>query len=123
MVTASTPVEADTSARAAAGRPPVPGTGSLDRNRLLALLPEVASGEAVFLPADPPRLGRMAFWTPGGGPPDLGVEPEELTVVRPHGPSVRRAGVQAAAVPVEQALPLLTRCRALGADGSGRASA
>ncbi|WNI19663.1 DEAD/DEAH box helicase [Streptomyces sp. ITFR-21] len=65
----------------------------------------------------------MAFWTPGGEPPDLGVRPEELTVVRPYGPSVRRARVPAAAVPVGQALPLLTRCRALGADGSGRASA
>jgi superfamily II DNA or RNA helicase len=94
----------------------------VDRDRLLASLPELAAGEAVFLPADPPRLGRMAFWAPGGELPDLGVEPEELTVVRPRGPSVRRAGVPAVAVPVEQALPLLTRCRALGADGSGRAS-
>ncbi|MEE1808903.1 DEAD/DEAH box helicase [Streptomyces sp. BE133] len=69
-------------------------------------------------------MGRMAFWTPGSEPPDLGVEPEELTVVRPHGSSVRRARVVAVLLPVEQALPLLTRCRALGtADGSGRASA
>ncbi|MEU1299304.1 DEAD/DEAH box helicase [Streptomyces shenzhenensis] len=90
---------------------------------MFARLPEVASGEAVFLPADPPRTGRMAFWTPGGEPPDLGVEPEELTVVRPHGSSVRRARVVAVLLPVEQALPLLTRCRALGADDSGRASA
>ncbi len=90
---------------------------------MLASLPELAAGEAVYLPADPPRLGRMAFWTPGGEPPDLGVEPEELTVVRPHGSSVRRTGVRAVAVPVGRALPLLTRCRALGADGSGRASA
>ncbi|MBM9508986.1 ATP-dependent helicase [Streptomyces sp. KK5PA1] len=95
----------------------------MDRDRLLAALPQLAAGEAVFLPADPPRLGRVAFWTPGGEPPDLGVEPEELTVVRPHGSSVRRARVSAVPVPVEQALPLLTRCRALGADGSGRASA
>ncbi len=119
MARASTPTEAGTATRAAA----VPGAGLPDRNRLLALLPEVASGEAVFLPADPPRLGRMAFWTPGGDPPDLGGGTEELTVVRPHGSSVRRAGVPAAVLPVEQALPLLTRCRALGADGSGRASA
>ncbi|MET8134177.1 DEAD/DEAH box helicase [Streptomyces sp. NPDC005251] len=89
---------------------------------MFASLPELALGEAVFLPADPPRMGRMAFWTPGGEPPDLGVEPEELTVVRPHGSSVRRARVVAVLLPVEQALPLLTRCRALGADGSGRAS-
>ncbi|WP_406729736.1 DEAD/DEAH box helicase [Streptomyces sp. GD-15H] len=90
---------------------------------MVAWLPELARGEAVFLPADPPRMGRMAFWTPGSEPPDLGVEPEELTVVRPHGSSVRRARVVAVLLPVEQALPLLTRCRALGADGSGRASA
>ncbi|MEU9241312.1 DEAD/DEAH box helicase [Streptomyces sp. NPDC048385] len=90
---------------------------------MFARLPELALGEAVFLPADPPRMGRVAFWTPGGEPPDLGVEPEELIVVRPHGSSVRRARVVAALLPVEQALPLLTRCRALGADGGGRASA
>nr|WSY53062.1 DEAD/DEAH box helicase [Streptomyces sp. NBC_00886] len=88
-----------------------------------AWLPELALGEAVFLPSDPPRTGRMAFWTPGGEPPDLGVEPEELTVVRPHGSSVRRSRVVAVMLPVERALPLLTRSRALGADGSGRASA
>ncbi|MGW3851538.1 DEAD/DEAH box helicase [Streptomyces fagopyri] len=88
-----------------------------------ACLPELAAGEAVFLPADPPRMGRVAFWTPGSEPPDLGVEPEELTVVRPHGSSVRRVRVVAVLLPVEQALPLLTRCRALGAEGRGRASA
>jgi superfamily II DNA or RNA helicase len=108
---------------AATDRSLAPGAGAPGRDRLLGSLPEVAAGEAVFLPADPPRLGRMAFWTPGSGPPDLGTETEELTVVRPHGSSVRRAEVPAAAVPVGQALPLLTRCRALGADGSGRASA
>jgi hypothetical protein len=36
---------------------------------------------------------------------------------------VRRARLPAAALPLEQALPLLTRCRALGAGGRGRASA
>ncbi|MYS20942.1 hypothetical protein GA0115240_124010, partial [Streptomyces sp. DvalAA-14] len=87
--------------------PPVP-----ERGRLLAALPRLAVGEAVFLPADPPRRGQIAFWTPGGDPPDLGVEPVRLT-----------AAVPAVLVPVEQALPLLARCRALGADGSGRASA
>ncbi|MGI5254836.1 SNF2-related protein [Actinacidiphila glaucinigra] len=91
--------------------------------RVLAWLPNLAAGEAVFLPADPPRLGRVAFWTPGGEVPDLGVEPEELTVVRPHGASVRRARVVAVLLPVEPALPLLTRCRALGADDAGRTPA
>jgi superfamily II DNA or RNA helicase len=105
------------------GDPPAPEPRVLDRQRLLASLPDLAAGEAVFLPADPPRLGRVAFWTSGGDLPDLGVEPEELTVVRPHGSSVRRATVSAVPLPVEQALPLLTRCRALGVDGSGQASA
>jgi superfamily II DNA or RNA helicase len=95
----------------------------VEREQLLARLPELAAGEATFLPADPPRSGRIAFWTPGGEVPDLGVTPEELTVVRPHGSSVRRARVAALLLSVEQALPLLTRCRVLGADGSGRASA
>jgi hypothetical protein len=36
------------------------------RKPVLAWLPNLAAGEAVFLPADPPRLGRVAFWTPGG---------------------------------------------------------
>ncbi|MDI5969793.1 DEAD/DEAH box helicase [Streptomyces sp. SL13] len=92
----------------------------MDRERLFAALPVLAAGEAVFLPADPPRLGRVAFWTPDGEPPDVGLGPEELTVVRPRGASVRRARVPAVSVPVQQALPLLTRCRALSA--SGRAS-
>lgn len=99
------------------------GSAVVDRDRLLAALPRLAAGEAVFLPADPPRLGRVAFWAPDGEPPDIGVEPEELTVVRPHGSSVRRARVPAVLVPVEQAMALLTRCRALGAGGGGRASA
>ncbi|WP_377270196.1 DEAD/DEAH box helicase [Peterkaempfera sp. SMS 1(5)a] len=77
----------------------------------------------MFLPSDPPRSGRVAFWTPGGEPPDLGVEPEELTVVRAHGSSVRRVRVAAVLLPVEQALPLLTRCRAIDTDGNGQASA
>ncbi len=123
MVRASSSAEGGSSDLAVTDRSPAPGLGALDRDRLLASLPELTAGEVVFLPADPPRLGRMAFWTPGGEPPDFGVRPEELTVVRPYGPSVRRARVPAAVVPVGQALPLLTRCRALGADGSGRASA
>lgn len=99
----------------------LPEPAVVDRRRLLAALPELAAGEAAFLPADPPRRGRVAFWTPGGEPPDLGVEPGELAVVRTEGTSVRQETVPAVSVAVEQAVPLLTRCRALGA--SGRASA
>lgn len=99
---------------------------AVERARLFRALPELAAGEALFLPADPPRRGRVAFWTPGGGPPDLGVEPEWHTLVRPAGepgnaepaPAVRAGAVS---VTVADAVPLLTRCRALGAGG--RASA
>lgn len=105
--------------RAAAARTAGPGS-VVDRRRLLARLPELAAGEAAFLPAEPPRAGRMAFWTPGGEPPDLGVAPEDVTVAGADGEPARVAAV---VLPVDQALPLLTRCRALGADGSGRASA
>ncbi|MFC4035862.1 SNF2-related protein [Streptomyces polygonati] len=105
---------------AGSGDPPGPERPVPDRARLLASLPQLAAGQVVFVPADPPRLGRVAFWTPGGAPPDLGVEPEEFTVVRPYGAEVRRERVAAVPVPVEQALPLLTRCRALG-GGAGPA--
>ncbi|WP_093783284.1 DEAD/DEAH box helicase [Actinacidiphila guanduensis] len=97
------------------------GGAGPDRGRLLAALAELAACDAVFLPADPPREGRVAFWSPGGEPPDLGVEPQELTVVRPAGAGVGEERVRAVAVAVDDAVPLLTRCRALGA--SGRASA
>ena len=96
-----------------------------DPGRLLAALPELASAEAVFLPADPPRLARIAFWAPhasGGELPDLGVEPVDLAVARPDGGgAAAREEVRAVCVPVGQAVPVLTRCRALAA--SGRASA
>ncbi|WP_202511770.1 hypothetical protein [Streptomyces sp. SID3343] len=107
---------------AGAGGPAGSESPAADRERLFALLPELAVCEAVFLPADPPLSGRMAFWTFGGEPPDLGAQPEDLTVVRPRGSSVSRVRVTAVPLPVEQALPLLTRCRAIGADGGGRVS-
>lgn len=50
-----------------------PGSTTPDRERMFTRLPELALSKAVFLPADPPRMGRMAFWTPGSEPPDLGV--------------------------------------------------
>lgn len=87
---------------------------------------------AVFLPAPLPRQGRVAFWDPEGTPvpasagdpapvpagdadggPAAGhsVRDVRLTVVRPHGAGVRRAGVPAVALPVGEALPLLARAR------------
>ncbi|MGV9562169.1 DEAD/DEAH box helicase [Streptomyces sp. NPDC003480] len=65
---------------------------------------------AVFLPEPLPRRGRVAFWDPRDGRPPSGAT-EELTVVRPHGSGVRTSTVRAVALPVAEALPLLTRAR------------
>ncbi|MFJ6856211.1 DEAD/DEAH box helicase [Streptomyces werraensis] len=78
---------------------------------------------AVFLPAPFPRDGRIAFYDPQGadvpaGSGDADVPPQaggarrtDLTVVRPHGASVRRRTVPALSLPVDEALPLLVRAR------------
>ncbi|MEX2982834.1 DEAD/DEAH box helicase [Streptomyces sp. C36] len=76
---------------------------------------------AVFLPEDPARTGRVAFWLPDGEPPvaaggDAGPAVEELTVVVPDGPDVTTTVVRAVVLPVRQALPVLTRARAAGTD-------
>ncbi|WP_369226475.1 DEAD/DEAH box helicase [Streptomyces sp. R39] len=66
---------------------------------------------AVYLPADLPRQGRMAFWDPEGDPLP-GTATEELTVVRRHGATgVRRRQVPALTLPLADALPLLVRAR------------
>ncbi|MEV7325383.1 DEAD/DEAH box helicase [Streptomyces sp. NPDC093970] len=64
---------------------------------------------AVYLPADLPRHGRVAFWDPDGDP--LPAATEDLTVVRPHGAGVRRRQVPALTLPLGEALPLLVRAR------------
>ncbi|MEW2619254.1 SNF2-related protein [Streptomyces sp. NPDC048106] len=67
---------------------------------------------AVYLPAPLPRAGRIAFWDPAGDPlPTDAGDPEELTVVRPHGAGVRRRQVPALGLPLARALPLLARAR------------
>ncbi|NEA90746.1 ATP-dependent helicase, partial [Actinospica acidiphila] len=69
---------------------------------------------AVFLPAPLPRDGRIAFYDPEGAdmPPEAGdARRTDLTVVRPHGASVRRRTVPALTLPVDEALPLLVRAR------------
>ncbi|MFG2774075.1 DEAD/DEAH box helicase [Streptomyces sp. NPDC048350] len=73
-------------------------------------LDELAPCSAVFLPADPPRASRIAFWSPDGTPPIDGLPATEgrLTVV---GDDVRPQSVAAALLPVRDALPLLTRAR------------
>jgi superfamily II DNA or RNA helicase len=70
----------------------------------------------VFLPGDPARTGRIAFWRPdAASPPAVASAPvTDLTVVVPHGGGVEEAHVPAALVPVRTALPVLTRARAHG---------
>ncbi|KAB8162987.1 ATP-dependent helicase [Streptomyces sp. 3MP-14] len=75
---------------------------------------------ATVLPADPPRLSRVAFWDPGGSAPGMaglsgvaGLSEEELTVVLPGADgAVGPVTVRTAVLPVAAALPVLTRARA-----------
>ncbi|MCX4540121.1 DEAD/DEAH box helicase [Streptomyces sp. NBC_01565] len=113
------------------------------------MLPEISGlihCSAVFLPADPPRDGRIAFWPPDTGKdaPGLGeasaaqaaltaaTAPTALAALAalcalaPHGtteditvvtPALRREPVRALALPVDAALPFLTRARAAAPTG------
>ncbi|MFG2600205.1 DEAD/DEAH box helicase [Streptomyces sp. NPDC048462] len=73
----------------------------------------------VFLPADPSRTGRVAFWCPdGSSPPDAPGTVEGLTVT---GADAELYEVAARLLPVRDALPVLTRARA-SADASASAS-
>ncbi|RMI27481.1 hypothetical protein, partial [Streptomyces triticirhizae] len=69
---------------------------------------------ATVLPADPPRLSRVAFWDPDGSAPEVaGLPEEELTVALPRADGVvGPVTVPAAVLPVAAALPVLTRARA-----------
>ncbi|MGY5137709.1 ATP-dependent helicase, partial [Streptomyces nigrescens] len=85
----------------------------------------LAGCAAVFLPARPPRAGKVAFWRPDGGPlPDLATgggegasdkdgaaEPGRLTVARRHGNGARSRTVPAVLLPTAEAVPLLVRAR------------
>ncbi|WP_430739068.1 SNF2-related protein [Streptomyces aureocirculatus] len=76
---------------------------------------ELAACAAVFIPSDPPRTGQVAFWRPDGLP--VPAATDRLTVVRPHGVSVRRRAVEARLMPVKDALALLLDARRTpGAD-------
>ncbi|MFG3116338.1 SNF2-related protein [Streptomyces sp. NPDC048197] len=89
-----------------------------------AQLSGLARCPAVFLPSDPPRAGRIAFWRPDGEPvaaalteegaPDgSGPVVEGLGVVLPEEDGGVQAGeVPALVLPVADALPVLTRLRA-----------
>ncbi|MFG2331088.1 DEAD/DEAH box helicase [Streptomyces sp. NPDC048604] len=86
----------------------------------LARLTRLARCSAVFLPGDPARTGRIAFWPsddsgndPADDPADDGVGTpeavvEELVLVRND---LRRNTVPALFLPVRDALPVLTRAR------------
>ncbi|MGW7075615.1 DEAD/DEAH box helicase [Streptomyces sp. NPDC054866] len=103
---------------------PTAAVPSAERGLRLAEL--VGSCAAVFLPAEVPREGRVAFWAPGqrgvpgggelpgeGGAPGEdgapGATEGEIAVVRPHGKGVRTRTVPALILPVAEALPLLLR--------------
>ncbi|MFB7998125.1 SNF2-related protein [Streptomyces sp. NPDC056002] len=83
----------------------------------VATLPEISELVrccAVFVPGDPAREGRVAFWHPDGGRPphtEAGA-PEELCLAAPADTGAERASVPAVLLPVRAALPVLTRARA-----------
>ncbi|MFW6719463.1 SNF2-related protein [Streptomyces sp. MAR4 CNY-716] len=88
----------------------------------MTALPPLSRCAALFLPAEPAREGRMAFWlptsddAPAAGPPGhpRGT-PAELTVADPGG-GVR--DVPALLLPTADAVPVLTRARAAHAAGA-----
>ncbi|MFG3661764.1 DEAD/DEAH box helicase [Streptomyces sp. NPDC047706] len=77
---------------------------------------ELAQCCAVFVPGDPARTGRVAFWRPDGtaAPVVNGGTVEELTVVLPGADGLERVDVPAVVLAVRAALPVLTRARATG---------
>ncbi|MFC4495143.1 SNF2-related protein [Streptomyces ovatisporus] len=85
-------------------------------------IPPLARAAAVLLPADPPRLSRIAFWRPDGAPPLPGLDDlEDLTVALPvsgreEGSTVASRTVPSLTLSVRDALPVLTRVRAARAE-------
>ncbi|MFJ5710710.1 SNF2-related protein [Streptomyces sp. NPDC093105] len=69
---------------------------------------------AVFLPADPPRAGRIALWSPDGAPLTAppGAVAGEITVV--DAAELQPVPVPAFLLSVRDALPLLARARLAG---------
>ncbi|WP_406152608.1 DEAD/DEAH box helicase [Streptomyces sp. NBC_01023] len=75
----------------------------------LSEIAQLSRCSAVFLPADPARTGRVAFWHPDGNePPTSPGSMEELLVV---GGDTHPYSVRACALTVQEALPVLTRGR------------
>ncbi|MYY81702.1 ATP-dependent helicase, partial [Streptomyces sp. SID335] len=86
------------------------GGGEAARVRARAAL--VRSCAAVFLPAEVPREGRVAFWNPdpdaADGLDEAGVGVRgDLVVARRHGKGARSRTVPALFLPVAAAVPLL----------------
>ncbi|MFF8375575.1 DEAD/DEAH box helicase [Streptomyces sp. NPDC015661] len=67
----------------------------------------------MFLPADPPRAGRIAFWSPDGEPlPDAADAPSgNTTITVVEGDSLQAVTIAARTLSVRDALPLLARAR------------
>jgi hypothetical protein len=75
----------------------------------LSRISELAGCSMIFLPADPARTGRIAYWRADGAePPSAPGSVEELTVVDTGAHPLM---VQALLMPVPDALPVLTRAR------------
>ncbi|MEU2433107.1 DEAD/DEAH box helicase [Streptomyces sp. NPDC007861] len=77
---------------------------------------ELALCSAVFLPGDPPRTGRVAFWHPAGDEPPAGPGGDDalrdLTVATAGTDrGARTRAVRVRLLPVRDALPVLTRAR------------
>ncbi|MFF9896854.1 DEAD/DEAH box helicase [Streptomyces longispororuber] len=87
-------------------------------HRLPAVTPseisELSRCSVVFVPGDPGRTGRIAFWRPDGDAPPATAagDVEDLTVALPSEEGITRHVVPAALLPVRVALPVLTRARA-----------
>ncbi|MFL5997010.1 MAG: SNF2-related protein [Streptomyces sp.] len=75
---------------------------------------ELALCCAVFVPGDPARTGRVAFWPPDGAPPPVVAvgTVEDLPLVVPGDGGVDLVSLPAVLLPVRAALPVLTRARA-----------
>ncbi|MFF8642748.1 DEAD/DEAH box helicase [Streptomyces sp. NPDC015345] len=84
---------------------------------------ELSRCSVLFVPADPARGGRVAFWRPDGTQPPAVVDGtfEELSVALLGDDDVELSAVSAVLLPVRAALPVLTRARA--ASGTHPAAA
>ncbi|MFF8973497.1 DEAD/DEAH box helicase [Streptomyces sp. NPDC014995] len=75
---------------------------------------ELAHHPALFLPGTPARTGSVAFWRPDGDAPRFASgSVTDLSVVRPTETGVELVRLPAVQLPVRDALPVLTRARAV----------